>query len=70
MKKLLTLIIITCLTGIISCEKGEVESEFRARQKAVEMLRIYETPELEKSIEEELRDFINHKNEILPDSEY
>ena len=36
--------------------EGEVESEFRARQKAVEMLRIYETPELEKSIEEELRD--------------
>ena len=27
MKNLLTLIIITCLTGIISCEKGEVESE-------------------------------------------
>ena len=27
MKKLLTLTIITCLTGIISCEKGEVESE-------------------------------------------
>ena len=50
--------------------EGEVESEFRARQKATEMLRIYENPELEKSIEEELRDFINHKNEILPDSEY
>ena len=50
--------------------EGEVESELRARQKAVEMLKRYENPVLEKSIEEELRDFINHKNETLPDSEY
>ncbi len=50
--------------------EGSLESEIRARNKAIKMLGSYQLPGLDETIEEELKDFIKKRQKELPDSEY
>ena len=50
--------------------EGSQEAELRARNKARQMLEAYQAPDLDTSIDEALRDFIEQRKEALPDSDY
>ena len=50
--------------------EGAQEAEVRARNKARQMLEAYQAPDLDTSIDEALRGFIEQRKEALPDSDY
>ena len=50
--------------------EGSQEAELRARSKAKQMLESYQAPEIDKTIDDELRAFIDRRKNILPDSDY
>ena len=49
---------------------GRVESEARARQKAIDMLAAYEAPAIDPAIDEALIAYMDKRKSELPDSEY
>jgi trimethylamine--corrinoid protein Co-methyltransferase len=50
--------------------EGEIESNVRARNRAVEMLAVYESPAIDPAIDEALRAYIDRRKEELPDTDY
>ena len=49
---------------------GRIESEARARKKAIDMLGSYEAPPIDPGIDEALIAYIDKRKDELPDSEY
>lgn len=49
---------------------GRIESNARARKRAVEMLAAYTPPEIDPGIDEQLRAFIDQRKAALPNSQY
>ena len=50
--------------------EGAQEAEARARNKAKQMLEAYQAPDIDPSIDAALRAFIEHRKQVLPDSDY
>ena len=50
--------------------EGAIESNVRARNRAVEMLSVYESPAIDPAIDEALRAYIDRRKEELPDTDY
>ena len=50
--------------------EGRIESEQRARNRAIQMLNEYQAPEMDPAIDAALRDYIDARMAALPDSDY
>ncbi len=50
--------------------EGRIESEQRARNRAIKMLNEYQPPEIDPAIDAGLRDYIATRMAVLPDSDY